>query len=99
MKQSKILSMIREEPAFTAFQRKVYRAILAIPAGEVRSYAWVARTIGNPAACRAVGQALKRNPYPVIIPCHRVIRSDGTIGGYSRGISRKKKLLNYETKH
>ncbi|MDD5440002.1 MAG: MGMT family protein, partial [Candidatus Omnitrophica bacterium] len=54
---------------------------------------------GNPAACRAVGQALKRNPYPVIIPCHRVIRSDGTIGGYSRGISRKKKLLNYETKH
>jgi O-6-methylguanine DNA methyltransferase len=80
----------------TPFSLKVYKAILTIPLGEVRTYKWVARRIGKPRAYRAVGQALKNNPWPVIIPCHRVIASDGNLGGYSRGIVKKKKLLNLE---
>jgi len=80
----------------TPFARKVYRAILAIPLGEVRSYKWVARKIGHPQASRAVGQILKRNPWPLIIPCHRIICADGKLGGYSRGIKKKKALLDLE---
>ena len=82
--------------SLTKFQKKVYRAILYIPRGEVRSYKWVARKIGNPRSYRAIGQALKKNQYTVIIPCHRVIRSDGSIGGYSGGIEAKRKLLAEE---
>jgi O-6-methylguanine DNA methyltransferase len=80
----------------THFARKVYKAVLSIPLGEVRTYKWVARRIGNPRAYRAVGQALKDNPWPIIIPCHRVIASNGNLGGYSCGIRRKKKLLKLE---
>ena len=80
----------------TPFSKKVYKAVLSIPLGEVRTYKWVARRIGNPRACRAVGQALKDNPWPIIIPCHRVIASNGNLGGYSRGIKRKRKLLELE---
>ena len=80
----------------TSFTKKVYKAVLSIPLGEVRSYQWVARSIGSPKAVRAVGQVLKRNPYPLIIPCHRVIASDGSLGGYSRGLAAKKALLDLE---
>ncbi|MFH0886713.1 MAG: MGMT family protein [bacterium] len=80
----------------TKFQKKVYQAVCSIPEGEVRSYQWVAKQIGNPKACRAVGQALNKNENPIIIPCHRVIRKDGSIGGYGGGIKLKKQLLKKE---
>ncbi len=71
-------------------------AVKTIPYGETRTYKWVAERIGKPKAARAVGQALKKNPYPEIIPCYRVICSDGKLGGYSKGIQKKKKLLKKE---
>jgi O-6-methylguanine DNA methyltransferase len=67
------------------FQRRVLEAAARIPFGEVRSYAWIAREVGHPRAVRAVGTALGRNPVPLIIPCHRVLRSDGAVGGYGLG--------------
>ena len=82
--------------SFTAFQLRVWEAALAIPFGQVRTYSWVARQIGSPKAARAVGSALKKNPYPVIIPCHRVVKSSGDIGGYSRGRKVKVRLLELE---
>lgn len=81
-----------------SFTKKVFKAVMKIPLGEVRSYKWVAKSIGRPNAARAVGQILKHNPYPVIIPCHRVISSDGKIGGYVFGKKRKKLLLDLEGK-
>lgn len=84
--------------SYSAFQRAVWRITQTIPQGETRSYAWVAKKIGRPRAVRAVGQALKRNPYPGIIPCHRVIRSDGSLGGFSKGINLKRQLLQKEKK-
>ena len=80
----------------TSFAAKVYKAVLSIPLGQVRSYKWVAQKAGSRHACRAVGQALKRNPYPLVVPCHRVIRSDKKIGGYVFGIKQKKFLLALE---
>jgi len=81
-----------------SFSEKVYQAVLSIPLGEVRSYQWVAKKAGSPYAYRAVGQVLKNNPYPLIIPCHRVIRNSGDIGGYVFGIRKKKSLLKLEKK-
>ena len=82
----------------TPFQRRVYEAILRIPKGQVRTYAQVARMVGKPKAARAVGQALKRNRWAPEIPCHRVISSDGTLGGYSGpgGQAAKRRLLRKE---
>lgn len=83
----------------TRFQWKVLSITATIPLGETRSYQWVAREIGSPKAVRAVGQALRRNPYPEIVPCHRVIRADGSLGGYAgRFGKRKAQLLNKERK-
>jgi O-6-methylguanine DNA methyltransferase len=79
----------------TPFAKKVYKAVLSIPIGEVRTYKWVAKKSGKPGAVRAVGQILKRNPFPFFIPCHRVIRTS-QIGGYVFGQKRKKELLNLE---
>ncbi len=81
---------------FTSFQLRVWESALAIPFGQTRSYSWVARRIGSPKAARAVGSALKKNPYPVIIPCHRVVKSSGDIGEYSRGRKAKEQLLELE---
>lgn len=78
------------------FTRAVLRITAQIPYGEVRSYQWVARRLGNPRATRAVGNALARNPIPIIIPCHRVVRSDGTLGGFALGRDWKRKLLVLE---
>jgi AraC family transcriptional regulator of adaptative response/methylated-DNA-[protein]-cysteine methyltransferase len=81
----------------TAFQQQVWRALLGIPYGETRSYAEVAAAIGQPAATRAVARACATNPIAVVIPCHRVIRSDGSLGGYAGGVERKERLLDVET--
>ena len=80
----------------TQFQRKVWRKVMEIPYGELRSYKWVAGEIGSTNASRAVGNAVGVNPVPPIVPCHRVVCSDGGLGGYSSGISIKKRLLRLE---
>jgi methylated-DNA-[protein]-cysteine S-methyltransferase len=80
----------------TQFQKRVYAAVKTIPKGQTRSYKWVAERIGNPKAVRAVGQALKKNPFLGKVPCHRVVCSNGKIGGYVLGIKKKKQLLKQE---
>jgi methylated-DNA-[protein]-cysteine S-methyltransferase len=80
----------------TPFQRKVWRAMLAIPRGQTRSYAWIAKRIGHPQAVRAVGAACGANRAPIVIPCHRVIAGDGSLGGFSGGLGLKKRLLKLE---
>ncbi|HEY2803476.1 MAG TPA: methylated-DNA--[protein]-cysteine S-methyltransferase [Actinomycetota bacterium] len=80
----------------TEFEVAVLRKALEIPKGEVRSYGWIAREIGRPKAVRAVGSALGHNPVPVVIPCHRVVRSDGMIGNYALGAPMKRELLDTE---
>jgi len=75
------------------FERAVLLKALEIPGGEVRPYSWIAREIGHPEAVRAVGTALGKNPVPLLIPCHRVVRADGTLGQYSMGGSRVKRAL------
>ena len=80
----------------TAFQREVWGVTKLIPYGETRSYAWVAEQIKRPEAVRAVGQALARNPLPIVIPCHRVLTTNGKLGGYSGGLEWKSYLLNLE---
>ena len=82
--------------AGTAFQEAVWRELRKIPAGETRSYAQIAAAIGHPKAVRAVGTANGDNHVSVLIPCHRVIRSDGSLGGYGGGLDRKRKLLAVE---
>ena len=82
--------------AGTAFQRKVWNALLTIPFGETRSYAQIARQIGNPAAVRAVGAANGRNPVSIIAPCHRVIGSTGKLTGFAGGLDAKAHLLALE---
>jgi O-6-methylguanine DNA methyltransferase len=82
--------------AGTAFQQKVWKALLAIPLGETRTYAQIAAAIGHPGAARAVGQACGANPIPVLIPCHRVLASQGGLGGFSAGLDWKKRLLSRE---
>ena len=82
----------------TKFQIKVWKAISKIPRGQVRTYKELAKLIKKPKASRAVANACSKNPYPIKIPCHRVIRSDGSLGGYSGkgGISAKKDILKKE---
>ncbi|SMG23393.1 methylated-DNA--[protein]-cysteine S-methyltransferase [Dethiosulfovibrio salsuginis] len=80
----------------TPFQLQVWEALRKIPYGETRSYMEMALSMGNDKACRAVGGANGRNPIPVIIPCHRVVGSNGTLGGYSGGLGLKKRLLSIE---
>jgi len=80
----------------TDFERQVWFALKEVPYGEIRTYKWLAEKVGKPGACRAVGQALSRNPIPIILPCHRIIESDGSIGGYSEGVDIKRRLLEIE---
>ena len=81
----------------TAFQRAVWRALLAIGAGTTQTYGDIARAIGQPVAVRAVGAAVGRNPVSILVPCHRVIGSDGSLTGYAGGIDRKVALLQLES--
>ena len=82
----------------TPFQIKVWKEIIKIPTGKTKTYNEIAINIGHPNCSRAVANACGKNPYPILIPCHRVVRSDGKIGGYSGpgGASQKKKLLQKE---
>ncbi len=80
----------------TDFQKKVWTAMLKIPYGETRSYGWLAQQAGGKNKARATGAACGTNPIPLIIPCHRVIKSDKTLGGYSSGLGIKRKLLKIE---
>jgi methylated-DNA-[protein]-cysteine S-methyltransferase len=80
----------------TPFQRRVWAELSRIPYGETRSYRDIAASLGNPGLARAVGLANGSNPIPIVIPCHRVINADGTLGGYSSGIEIKRRLLKLE---
>ena len=82
----------------TPFQLKIWKYLIKIPKGSVKTYSQVAKAIGKPKAVRAVANAISKNPYPPSIPCHRVIRSDGSLGGYSGkgGIQQKRRLLRSE---
>src|SRR5664279_1611517 len=80
----------------TDFQKACWRALLAIPYGETRSYGDIARAVGRPQGFRAVGMANNRNPIAIVVPCHRVIASDGTLCGYGGGLDIKRKLLELE---
>ncbi|MBW6514173.1 MAG: methylated-DNA--[protein]-cysteine S-methyltransferase [Candidatus Syntrophosphaera sp.] len=82
----------------TEFQMQVWQALLEIPAGQTRSYKQIAERIGRPGAYRAVGQAVHNNPVALIIPCHRVIGSDGSLTGYAGGLDLKEWLLDHEKK-
>ena len=83
----------------TAFQLACWQTLLAIPYGETRSYADIARAIGHPKALRAVGMANNRNPIAIVVPCHRVIASGGSLCGYGGGLGVKRQLLNLEQAH
>jgi len=87
---------ISVEPGGTPFQRDVWTALRRVPAGTTVSYAQLARTLGRPAAPRAVGGANARNPVSIVIPCHRMVGSDGSLTGYGGGLSRKRWLLGHE---
>lgn len=80
----------------TPFQQRVWQALLQIPYGQTRTYGQIAQMIGSPKACRAVGMANHNNPVAIVVPCHRVIGADGSLTGYSAGVSLKKKLLELE---
>lgn len=84
------------DPRGTVFQRRVWKALSEIPYGETRSYKQIAEQIGHPKAYRAVGMANNRNPIAILIPCHRVIGSNGTLVGYAGGVSVKERLLLLE---
>jgi methylated-DNA-[protein]-cysteine S-methyltransferase len=80
----------------TTFQRKVWRVLLRVPYGKLRSYQWVAARVGGPQYARAVGSAVGANPIPIVIPCHRIVAQDATLGGFSGGLPMKRKLLSLE---
>ncbi|MFQ5580732.1 MAG: methylated-DNA--[protein]-cysteine S-methyltransferase [Nitrospiria bacterium] len=80
----------------TPFQKKVWQKLAEIPYGEVRSYQWIADQLSLGRAARAVGNACGKNPLPIVLPCHRVIHQDGSLGGYTGGLAIKKKLLAIE---
>jgi methylated-DNA-[protein]-cysteine S-methyltransferase len=80
----------------TLFQRRVWESTRLIPFGKTKSYGWVAEQIDKPKAARAVGQALVKNPLPIIVPCHRVLTSDGKLGGFTGGVEIKQRLLGLE---
>lgn len=86
-------------PRGTGFQAIVWRALVAIPYGETRSYGELARGIGRPAASRAVGAANGKNPISIIVPCHRVIAASGGLTGYAGGLAAKRWLLAHELRH
>ena len=93
------LDRIAVEPDGTDFQRAVWQAIRDVPAGETASYQEIAQAVGKPSAARAVGGATGRNPVGIAVPCHRIVRADGGLGGYGGGLDRKQWFLDHERKH
>jgi len=95
MKKEEMMEKMKE---YTPFQQAVWKACMRIPEGQTRSYKWIAEQIGRPGAVRAVGSALGKNPFAPTVPCHRVIKSDGTLGGFSApgGLKAKLRLLRKE---
>ena len=87
---------VKLAPVGTAFQQRVWDELLRVPYGTVESYGAVARAIGSPAAVRAVGAANGRNPIPIIVPCHRIVGSNGDLTGYGGGMAKKQWLLGHE---
>ncbi|MEK9144765.1 MAG: MGMT family protein [Elusimicrobiota bacterium] len=88
-------ALIKKMEDWPPFYRKVWRACAEIPKGQVRTYGWIARRIGSPKAARAVGQALGKNPFAPVVPCHRVVGADGSLTGFSAkgGLAAKRRLL------
>lgn len=93
------LDTLAVAPKGTPFQQRVWAALRTIPVGQTRSYLDIAKAIGSPAAVRAVGAANGQNPIALVVPCHRVIASDGTLCGYGGGLWRKKWLLDHERRN
>ena len=93
------LDQIAIEPHGSDFQRAVWAAIRDVPAGQTASYQEIAQAIGKPAAYRAVGTATGKNPVGIAVPCHRIVRSDGGLGGYGGGLDRKRWFLEHEQAH
>lgn len=93
------LDQIEIAPEGTDFQRAVWQAIREVPAGQTASYQQIAQAVGKPAAYRAVGTATGRNPLGIAVPCHRIVRSDGGLGGYGGGLDRKEWFLDHERRH
>lgn len=83
-------------PEATPFQRSVWRSLQTVPYGETRPYQWLAKEIGNERAVRAVGSANGANPFSLIVPCHRIVRKNGALGGYAAGTALKTRLLELE---
>ena len=81
----------------TPFQRRVWEATRLIPYGKTKTYLEIARQVRSPRSARAVGQALGKNPVPIVVPCHRVVASDGTLGGFGGGLDMKQRLLDMES--
>ncbi len=92
----KIVGLRPDLSPFTVFESRVMEKAMEIPQGKVATYGGLARAVGRPKAVRAVGNVMARNPTPIIVPCHRVVRSDLTIGGYAHGSERKMALLKAE---
>ena len=90
---NKNISTLLNDCKLTPFQKRVLLATCKIPKGQVRSYKWVAKEAGSPKSFRAVGQALKINPFPITIPCHRVVKNDCALGGFALGAKKKEELL------
>jgi len=93
------IEQIDIDPQGTDFQRAVWQAIREVPAGQTASYQEIAQAVGKPSAYRAVGTATGRNPLGIAVPCHRIVRSDGGLGGYGGGLDRKEWFLEHERKH
>jgi len=95
-KKLKLFSIPLDLKQGTIFQRAVWKSLIKIPYGQTRSYKAISEIIKRPLAHRAVGNANNKNPFPIIIPCHRVIQNNGKLGGYAGGLKIKKHLLNLE---
>jgi O-6-methylguanine DNA methyltransferase len=94
-----VLEKIETRAAGTEFQHKVWAALRTIPAGETATYGDIAAQVGEPGAARAVGMANASNPIPLIVPCHRVVRAGGKLGGYGGGLPLKRDLLDHELRY